>query len=398
MPATAEKKETRQDTTFDRKALHNLLSLLARGLPRTPIRPEWGCVEVDIVAGHLAAHCGDFRAQLHIPPTAVKGGGWSEGRVCVEAGRLVRLLGNMPHEEVTFSIRGSRPAHMLVRAEGVVYKLANLDIPRLPAVSPPAEPGQSVEVSASALAEAIKIAHPAADQTAGRYSLHGLHLRSTEDRLLVEATDGRRLHRAVCDLEPPNASFSALLPACTTPVVLGALAHIDPEPVILHVPKKGGLQLRDHDNSCIFEFPLIDGKFPKTDDIIDCHEDYLEFTIDSTAVRSTLDRILCVDSGEVRVAQLELTTDPDNGNVQLQIACSAGHEQIPVQLLNDEPYEPVRIDCRYLRDVVKVVQGDVTLAVHGPENALRIYHEAQSPKPNLVAVIMPLASTEDEPQ
>ncbi len=393
MPATTEK--TQHVTTVNRKELCELLSIVARGLPRTPIKPEWGCVEIDPARRRIAASCGEFTAQLELPQSAIEGD-WGGVMAHVDANRLARLLGSLPDETVRLDISDKRPPYVIVRAgDRVAYRLENYQMPSVPEPSAAPEPGAALEVRTRCLAEAIGLARPAADKAAGRYSLHSLHVRSTENRLIVEATDGRRLHRTVCDLEPPNGSFEALIPESVCTVLLAALSHIEPHPTILHVPTKGGLQVRNHDNTCIFEFPLADGRFPQTDDIVEVREEHLEVAVRADELKPVLDRIWYMDTSQRQVVELDVLSDPVDG-IQLVLQCPAGHEHIPAELLNDARSEVIRLDCGYLRDVVKHLDGKIVIAMRTQDAAVRIYSETDPNHPNLLAVIMPLARQEDD--
>ena len=162
----------------------------------------------------------DISARLRLERVEVE----EEGAVALDASRLVSLVREIPGRSVSIeSIEGGRGAYL--RAEGYEVRLLGDDPDEFPEVLRFASDG-AFEVPREKFAEMLRRVGVAASRDTSRYQLTGVFFEIDGDKLVMTATDGKRLTNDVLRIEnPQGGSVSGIVPNRAVDVMGRVLAN-----------------------------------------------------------------------------------------------------------------------------------------------------------------------------
>ena len=213
----------------------------------------------------------------------------------------------------------------------------------------------------------------------GKDFLKGVYFDKDEAKLILVATNGKRLAYASKEVLDPNQDFT---PAIVHPKILGIISK--------HAPDEGEISLAIVDNMIFFKFlnyefsaALIDGKYPEYRRIIPEKFEY-SMKAEKTEFVNALKRISVMLDKESRVA-LQLTpgelslssTSSDLGNAK---------EDIPCEFAGDET--TFFMDYHFLENPLKFMDSERIAIEFNAVNKAMIFRP--EPASDYFHIIMPL--------
>lgn len=334
--------------TFNRSALAEALGLMTAVVPSRTPKPILRCVRIAATGKEMRVYATNLELGLDYLVSAVEVE--QDGEVVVEAERLAAIVRESTEDalvlessDTTCEIRGA-DSHF------TVYGQDPKQYPKVPAFGT----GQAdVTISLEQLQLGIEQCLFATAKESSRYAINGVLWEVKGKKLLLVATDGRRLARCRVELEqapaPEVAQQKIIVPARTMALLQKIGAH-DKESVAVKLVDNQVLL------SCanvVISSNLVEGNFPKYEDIIPT--DYDKKLILSTEVAlSGVRRAALLTSEESKGIKLSLTSEalvfsgssPEAGAAEVSMPVEYGGEPI------DVGFNP-----QFLIDVLRVIRA-----------------------------------------
>ena len=331
---------------FNRAALAEALGLLTSVVPgRTP-KPILRCVQ--ITAGEK---------DVRICATDLEVGiSYLVSEVTVDrAGEVI-----VPVDRLAAIVRESVDEVLLLQAEEGACKIQGADSHftiyghepgQYPAV-PGFEGKADIEIGLQDLQAGIEQCLFATAKESTRYALNGILWEIKDKRLLLVATDGRRLARTRVNLtsapDEQTAAVKIIVPAKTM-ALLDKIGSSDKDIVAV---KLADNQILISCANVVISSNLVEGNFPQYEDIIPTDYDK-KLTLSTEAVLSAVRRSALLTSEESRGIRLSI------GKKTLVFSCRApetGDAQIEMPI--DYKGEPIEIgfNPQFFIDVLRVIQ------------------------------------------
>ncbi|UCF44127.1 MAG: DNA polymerase III subunit beta [Planctomycetota bacterium] len=333
---------------FSRAALGDALGLLTSVVPSRTPKPILRCVRVMGSEKEVRVFATDLEVGINILVSEVQVK--EVGDVVIPADRLAAIVRestddvlSLEAEEGTCQIKGADSQFTIYGQEAEQY----------PAV-PGFEGRADIEVALGTLQAGIAQSLFATAKESTRYALNGVLWEISGKKLLLVATDGRRLARCRVNLASAPAQETAaakmIVPAKTMSL-LDKLGGSDTDVV--------GIKLIDNQvvigcGNVVISSTLVEGNFPKYEDIIPT--DYeKKLRLPTEAVLSAVRRSALLTTEESRGIKLSIGRDvmvfsgraPETGDARVEM---------PV----DYKAEPVEIgfNPQFLIDVLRVIKAE----------------------------------------
>lgn len=263
----------------------------------------------------------------------------------------VKLLSNMitklPDGEVTVDIDANDRA--TIKAGSVNYKLPGLsemDFPKLP------NNDDSIEytVSAAVLKEMFRKTAYAASQDDTRRTLKGVLMSFNDSKLVMVATDGRRLAMVENEIDfPKDCSKNIVVPSKTVQELIRSLST------------EGEVKIMSQASQICFSFgdiqiysKLIDDKYPDYRQVIP-KSNTKSITIDRQLLLDALDRTSIMTLDEGHSTKLVFS----DGKLSVSSAANdkgEAKDEVPIKYAED-PIE-ILFNPSYMMDCLKVIDDD----------------------------------------
>lgn len=317
-------------------------------------KPILGCVKLvaDGERLELCATDGEAALRLSIDGPAVD----EPGAAVVAADRLLAIVRELADAEIELH---ADERQCVIRGEGSEFKLHvqnPQDFPPLPEFTD--EPDLSVK--GPDLWRMISMTLYAAAREMSRYAINGVLWNKRGKRLYLVATDGRRLARAGGSLvAAQSADFEAIVPSKAlvvfervyVPAQAGDGAPIDvkvtPNQLLLRWP------------GCTLATTLVEGRFPKYDDVIP-REVTKRARLARDDFHAAVRRAALLTTEDSRAVRLEFTADklvissrsPEQGEARVELPLEYQGEPLAIgfnpaflaDALRVLPYEEVRLE------------------------------------------------------
>ncbi len=243
------------------------------------------------------------------------------GEVLLPADRLGQLTRESPHETLTIETGENS---CIIRGQDEEYKIFGHDPQDFPPIAPFEEEPDFV-IKAEVLRDLTDKTAYAAAKESTRYAINGILWERQGKKLMMVATDGRRLAKASGPLEKASGEevVQAIVPAKAISL-LNRMLHSGDEEVEVKLSRN---QLLARTPRAVITSVLVEGHFPKYDDVIprDCDKkaklNRLEFL--SAIRRAAL--LISEESKGVRMefqdGSLTLTSrSPERGEARIRMA------------------------------------------------------------------------------
>jgi len=330
---------------FNRAALAEALGLLTSVVPSRTPKPILRCVQIT-AEGKEARICATD-LEVGISYTACEVQIDEPGEVIVPADRLTAIVRESVDDvllieaaEGTCQIRGADSHFTIYGHEPGGY-------PAVPAFEGDAD----IEIGLGELQGGIEQCLFATARESSRYAINGVLWEIKDKKLMLVATDGRRLARCRVKVgsAPGGDKAAGIIVPAKTMSLLDKIGSSEKDTVAIKLVENRILV------SCanvVISSTLVEGNFPKYDDIIPTDHDK-KLTLSTEAVLSAVRRSALLTSEESRGIKLAVAKD------KLVFSCRApemGDAQVDMAI--DYKGEPVEIgfNPQFLMEVLRVIR------------------------------------------
>ncbi len=345
--------------TFNRSALAEALGLMTAVVPSRTPKPILRCVRIATSAGEMRIYATNLELGLDYMVSEVEVE--QQGEVVIEAERLAAIVRESADEvlvlesgDTTCEIRGA-DSHF------TIYGQDPKQYPKVPSFGS----GQpDVTISLEELQTGIDRCLFATARESSRYAINGVLWEAKGKKLLLVATDGRRLARCRVELQQAPAADAArqkiIIPARTMALLQKVAVHNEQSVAVKLVDNRVLLSCAN----VVISSNLVEGNFPKYEDIIPTDYDK-KVTLPTEAALSGVRRAALLTSEESKGIKLSLTGDalvfsgssPEAGAAEVSMAVQYGGEPI------DIGFNP-----QFLVDVLRVIRApDFELELGQPD-------------------------------
>jgi DNA polymerase-3 subunit beta len=332
--------------TFNRSALAEALGLMTSIVPSRTPKPILKCVRIAVAGKEMRIDATNLEIGLDYLVSEVEVE--QEGEVVIEADRLAAIIRESVEDvlvlestDTTCEIRGS-DSHFKV------YGQDPKQYPRMPSFGAGAG---DLTISLDQLQSGIAQCLFATAKESSRYAINGVLWEAKGKKLMLVATDGRRLARCRVDLQQSvgeGAERKIIVPAKTM-ALLEKLGKREKETVAIKFVENQVLL------SCanvVISSNLVEGNFPKYEDIIPGDYDK-KLTLSTEVALSGVRRAALLTSEESKGVKLALTADalvfsgssPEAGAAEVSMPVEYGGEPIEIG------FNP-----QFLTDALRVIQ------------------------------------------
>ena len=361
----------------DRGALVELLNLASGVIvARTP-KPALTCVKLTAAGDALTAVATDLEVAVRASTTKVEIS--TAGEALIPADKLSQIV--RESVDPTLEIEVAEDAAE-IRAQDARFKVYGSPVTEFPPV--PEFTGEpDFEVTASELHRLISQTVFATARENSRYAINGILLEREGNKLVVVATDGRRLamSKGTCKAAKTGEAgkHAAIVPTKALTIILRLFADGD-QKVRVKVAEN---QILFASDDAMLASNLVEGNFPPYRDVIPKDADK-KATLPTAALASAVRRAALLTNEESKGVRLSFSAD---GLTLSSRAPEMGEAEIKVELprYDGDPLD-IGFNPQFILDALKVVDAaEVALDLKAP-NMSGVIRTG----PEFLCVIMPV--------
>jgi len=332
---------------FNRAALSEALGLLTSVVPARTPKPILRCVRITAAEKQVKICATDLEIGINYSVSEVQVE--EDGEIVVPADRLAAI------------VRESAEEVLVVEAEEGVCKIKGADshftiygqeADQYPAV-PDFDGDADIEISLSNLQAGIEQCLFAAAKESTRYALNGVLWEIKGKKLLLVATDGRRLARVRVNLASAankKVEEAKIIVPAKTMSLLDRIGSSEKDVVSVKLVNN---QILISCANVVISSNLVEGNFPKYEDIIPTDYDK-KLSLSTEATSSAVRRSALLTSEESRGIKLSI------GKETLVFSCRApetGDAQVEMPIsYKGEPIE-IGFNPQFIVDVLRVIKA-----------------------------------------
>jgi len=334
--------------TFNRSALAEALGLVISVVPSRTPKPVLRCVRVVASAKQVRICATNLEVGLNYLVSEVEVA--REGEIVVEANHLNDIVRESSEDVLVLEAKDSTCEIRGTDSRFTIYSQDPKQYPKVPSLE---EGDADLTISLEQLQSGIEQCLFATAKESSRYAINGVLWEVKGKKLLLVATDGRRLARCRVSLDKaPTGAMSGqkmIVPAKTM-ALLEKVAPHEEETVAVKLMEN---QVLISCANVVISSNLVEGNFPKYEDIIPT--DYEKKLKLSTEVAlSAVRRAALLTSEESKGIKLSVAKDtlvfsgssPEAGAAEVSMPIEYGGEPI------DVGFNP-----QFLVDVLRVVRA-----------------------------------------
>jgi len=331
---------------FNRSALAEALGLLVTIVPSRTPKPILRCVKISADEKEVKLFATDLEVGIQYSLSEVQVE--EPGETVIPADKLTAIVRESTDEVLMFSVDEGTCTIKGVDSCFTVYCSQPEQFPSMPEV----DGDEDIKVALENLQEGIDLCLFATAKESSRYAINGMLWEIKGKKLVLVATDGRRLARCKVNLsEVSNKKFeeAKIIVPAKTMLLLDKVGGTN-EGVV-------GIKIKDNQIliSCanvIISSTLVEGNFPKYEDIIPTGHDK-KLVLSTEASLSAVRRAALLTSEESRGIKISL----DKGEIKFSgRAPEAGDAQ--VEMSTDYKGEPLEVgfNPQFLVDVLRFIK------------------------------------------
>lgn len=332
--------------SVNRSALAEALGLITSVVPTRTPKPILKCVRIAASGKEMRIQATNLELGLDYLVSQVEVG--AEGEAVIEADRLAAIVRESVEDVLVLE---SKDTTCEIRGRDSHFKVYGQDPKQYPKVPVFGQSQPDLMISLEQLQMGVEQCLFATAKESSRYAINGVLWEVKGKKLILVATDGRRLARCRVDLQKADgeaAEKKIIVPART----MGLLQKIGPR-------EKENVAVKLIDNqvllSCanvVISSNLVEGNFPKYEDIIPGDYDK-KLTLSTEGALSGVRRAALLTSEESKGIKLSLTKEaivfsgssPEAG---------AAEVSMPVEY-SGEPIE-IGFNPQFLSDALRVIR------------------------------------------
>ncbi|MFC1675871.1 DNA polymerase III subunit beta [Planctomycetota bacterium] len=330
---------------FNRGALSEALGLLTSVIPARTPKPILRCVKISASEKDVRICATDLEVGINYCLSEVEVE--KAGEIVVPADRLAAIVRESVDEVLSLE---ADAGVCKIKGSDSNFTIYGQEADQYPAV-PEFDGEADIEVSLANLQAGIEQSLFATAKESTRYALNGVLWEINGKKLLLVATDGRRLARCKVNIKAAAEKAEAakiIVPAKTMQLVdkVGG----DDEDIVL--VKLVGNQILFSCANVVISSNLVEGNFPKYEDIIPSDYDK-KLSLPTDAVLSAVRRSALLTSEDSRGIKLSIDKN------KLVFSCRApetGDAQVELKIdYNDKPIE-IGFNPQFFVDVLRVIK------------------------------------------
>jgi len=318
--------------SVNRSALAEALGLITSVVPTRTPKPILKCVRIAASGKEMRIQATNLELGLDYVVSQVEVG--REGEVVVEAERLAAIVRESAEDVLVLE---SSDTTCEIRGADSHFKIYGQDPKQYPKVPSFGQAHADLTISLEQLQLGIEQCLFATAKESSRYAINGVLWEVKGKKLILVATDGRRLARCRVDLQQAPAGDAAekktIIPART----MGLLQKIGPR-------EKETVTVKFVDNqvllSCanvVISSNLVEGNFPRYEDIIPADYDK-KLTLPTEGALSAVRRAALLTSEESKGIKLSVSREaivfsgssPEAGAAEVSMPVEYGGEPIEI--------------------------------------------------------------------
>ena len=339
---------------------------------RTP-KPILQCVLIEAREDCCVLKATDLELGLHYTVTQAEV--LEKGAVLVSAEKLLQIVRESGEETLLIETDESQ-CH--VRGRDSHFQIVMQNVAEFPPV-PVMEGAADLEVEAKELRRLVEWTVFAAARENSRYAIHGVLWERDGGKLLLTATDGRRLSHAEGQVSgEAGPALRAIVPIRAMNLFLRVLSDTDP----LVGVKISGTQVFLRSPRATVSSALVEGQFPRYQDVIPTDSDK-KAELSRAEFLSAIRQAAVLTNEESKTVRLSFSSE------ELTLTSRAPEEgEATVKLLSAYQGEPIDIGFNpvFLVDILKVAESDrVTLEMKSSSRPGIVRSG-----PDLLYVVMPV--------
>jgi len=341
--------------TFNRSALAEALGLVTSVVPSRTPKPVLRCVRIVASDKQVRICATNLEVGLNYLVSEVEVA--REGELVVEANHLADIVRESSEDVLVLEAKDSTCEIRGTDSRFTIYGQDPKQYPKVPSLE---EGDADLTISLEQLQAGIAQSLFATAKESSRYAINGVLWEVSGKKLLLVATDGRRLARCRVALDKAPAGEMAgqkmIVPAKTM-ALLDKVASHDEETVAV---KLMGSQVLISCANVVISSNLVEGNFPKYEDIIPTDYDK-KIKLSTDVSLSAVRRAALLTSEESKGIKLSVGKDslvfsgssPEAG---------AAEVSMPIEY-SDEPID-IGFNPQFLIDVLRVINApDFELAL-----------------------------------
>lgn len=332
---------------FNRLALAEALSLLTSVVPSRTPKPILRCVRFDAQSDCVHIYATDLEVGMNYVLTEVQV--IEQGQAVLAADRLSAIVRESMDDVLTLEVDDNTCE---IKGSDSHFTIYGQDPDQFPNV--PGQDGQpDIEVGLQELKRGIKQCLFATAKESSRYAINGVLWEIKGRKLLLVATDGRRLAQTSVHLTtaPDSEEGLSMIVPSKTMALMEKLGGDGKEKVAIQLV---GSQILMSCSLVSISSNLVEGNFPKYEDIIPKDFDK-QIMLNSEAVASAVRRASLLASEETKGIKLSIS---DNSLMFSGRAPEAGAAEINMAI--DYSGEPISMgfNPQFLTDALRVIQTE----------------------------------------
>lgn len=331
---------------FNRSSLTDALSLITSVVPSRTPKPILRCLQIIAREKEVQINATDMEVGLNYTISEVQID--KQGEVVIEADKLNAIVRESNDEVLSFEAKNGTCEITGSDSHFTIYSQESSQYPSVPDF----QGNPDIEIYLENLQEGIEQCLFATAKESSRYAINGVLWEIKGKKLLLVATDGRRLARCRVNLlSIPNdtiAKQKLIVPAKTMSLL---------ERIVSHNKDKVAVRLVDNQiliscTNVVISSNLVEGNFPKYEDIIPTDYDK-RLTLSTEAVLSAVRRAALLTSEESKGIKLSIGKDslvfsgraPESGSAEINMSIKYEGESINIG------YNP-----QFLIDAMRVIK------------------------------------------
>jgi DNA polymerase-3 subunit beta len=315
---------------FNRAALAEALGLLTSIVPSRTPKPILRCVQ--ITAGDKEARLCATDLEVGISYIASEVQIDEPGEVIVPADRLTAIVRESVDDVLLLE---SKDGACEIRGADSRFKIYGHEVGQYPAV-PAFEGAADIEIALGELQGGIEQCLFATARESSRYAINGVLWEIKDKKLMLVATDGRRLARCRVKVvsAPGKDKAEGIIVPAKTMSLLEKIGSSEKDTVAV---KLADNRILISCANIVISSTLVEGNFPKYEDIIPSDHDK-KLTLSTEAALSAVRRSSLLTSDESRGIKLAVDKDklifscraPEMGDAQVDMAIDYKGERIEI--------------------------------------------------------------------
>jgi len=299
------------------------------------------------------------------------------GIAAVFCGKFLSILRSLPKGDVFISKEEERVK--ITDGEDIEFQLYSISVDSFPEM-PICEESQYFSLAQKDLVHMIKQTIFAISDDETRYFMRGIYMESVKDKLVMVATDGRRLSHVY---SLPGGDLPDFPGIIIPPKVLNLVAKLAIGEGNVYLAVVDRLIFIKFDNQKITS-TLIDGKFPDYPRVIP-EDQKFDFTVKRVEFNDAIRRVSLLSDQKTKRIVLKLS----RGNVVLESdEVEIGKAVERVKCVYDGPNIVFFVNHSYLSDPINAIEEeDIKVKITAPNRAITIESPSEV---TFFHIVMPL--------